>query len=315
MTLALSLPERGSPADELLEPSPGLLQQIVREYESELGAGRPELIDCLFLFVPSQLLRRCLLTDLRNLPTDAYLWLMDSCSYHRGAWLRQQLRRTQLETMSTLPGAPLPVETFARTVETARQGCRASEGSGREALDYLEQTIHELVAAFAYVRGSVLYGLTLPAPDSTLHRDLIVAGGLLWCGYRDPRLEVISHLHDVSVRLERGSEPRWRELASWISPLQRDEAERARNVWRAQAGLSRIPDFVPLLESTAAFLECVQAAVLMSVRSLAESDGVSARRAALVSAIVQLGMDSYSLGLMDSTHDGDPDRGRPLLRT
>jgi hypothetical protein len=69
----------------------------------------------------------------------------------------------------------------------------------------------------------------------------------------------------------------------------------------------------PLIESTASFLECAQAAALMSVRALAEGDAVAAGRATFVSSIVLLGYQTYLLALMDSASDANPQGALPVL--
>ena len=145
-------------------------------------------------------------------------------------------------------------------------------------------------------------------------RDLVAPGGLLWCGYRAPRLDAISHLHAVSARLERSTIPSGASSQPGSRHFSRGEFERAHNVWRARAGgLSRMTALKPLIESTASFLECAQAAALMSVRALAEGDAVAAGRAAFVSSIVLLGYHTYSLALMDSANDANPHRALPIL--
>jgi hypothetical protein len=314
--LKLSLPQSRSRALEVLTPSPELLKQLLTEYEGELDSTEPSLSDCFFTFIPTRLIQRILIGDTGRIPAAGYLWLMHQSGYYAGVWLRQNLRALQLETMAALPGAPISRELFESTIGQARAGAAAAVRGDDAALAYLEERVRELVATFGYIRGSTLHGMTVPTWRGPPVANLIVPGGLLWCGYRNPRLELMSHLYDVSVRLESSSDPRWRELAAWIGPLQEAETERGLNVWRAQApSLARLAPFAELIETSAAYLEYMQAAALLSVRALAERDGATARQAAIVSAIALLGHQSYGLGLMDSTNDDDPENSLPVLRT
>ena len=286
------------------------------EYEAELDSREPSLPECFFTFVPARVIHRMLVADTGRIPAAGYLWLMHVSGYYGGVWLRQSLRSLQLETMTALPGMRIARELFESTVERARAGCEAAVHGDDAALAYVQERVREVVATFGYIRGSTLHGMTVQVWRGSPPSDLVVPGGLLWCGYRNPQLDVMSHLYDVSVRLEFSTDPRWRELAAWIGPLQQAETERGRSVWRAQApSLARLPGFGGLIEISASYLEYMQAAALLSVRALAERDGATARQAAVVSATALLGNQSYGLGLMDSTNDDDPDNALPVLRT
>ena len=106
----------------------------------------------------------------------------------------------------------------------------------------------------------------------------------------------------MSRALESDPDPRWRALGERVRAIQ--DAEPG-NPWDAATNaLAGTAVFERLLLLAGAYMECSQAAALLAARALVYRDGPTARVGALASSLVLLGNKAYSLGLMDSTHDG-----------
>lgn len=301
MTLRISLPESRSPTG-LLDERDELLDQFVAEYEREIENARPELPHFFFSFIPSRTMREALTTHPARLQREGLLRVNATTCYYGGIFVRQELRSIQLEKMLTLPGIPIERSAFDALAREAQAGADAAVGSTQQALEYLEGTIDDLAGMFARVLGGVEFMLSLgPGAGAT---DALVPGGLLWCGYREPRLPAVAGLYGVSHALEHDPDPRWRKLGDRIQAIQVSETDRDVEMWRETTEvLVDSVMFEQLLLMGAAYTECLQAAALLSARALVYRDGATARAAALATAIVLLGNKTYSLGLMDNTFD------------
>ena len=303
MSLRIEMPESASPTRGLLEDHGELLDQFVAEYEREIESDEPEMPDFFYTFLPSRMLTDVLATHPALLPREGLQRVMAVSGYYGGVFLRKEMRRTQLESMTVLPGIPIGPEAFEGLAHEAKAGADAAVGPASQALDYLELLLDELVAFFARTRDAVLSMMEAnPRPEA---RDLLVPGGLLWCGYHEPRLAVIAGLHGVSRALESDPDPRWRALAKRVRAIQDAPPGDA---WDdATQALAGTAVFEQLMLLSAAYTECSQAAALLAARALVYRDGATARAAALTASLVLLGNKTYSLGLMDSTHDASSD--------
>ncbi len=306
MSLRIAIPEADLSTRGTLDPQPDLLDAFVAEYERELANDEPEMPDFFYKFVPSRMLRDVLATDPRKLPRQGFLWVMMVAGYYAGTFIRREIRRIQLEAMVVLPGVPIARSLFERISQEAELGAAAAVGSSCGALAYAEQVFDEIVTTFERVKGATL-GMIVADPRHHVD-DLLIPGGLLWCGYREPRLPVVAGLHDVSRSLEGGDREPWQRLADRVRAIREVEAERGQAAWAdATKGLAGRTVFAQLIALSAAYVECLQAAALLTTRALAFHDGATARVASLACAIVLLGRQSSLLGLMDSSHDASDD--------
>jgi hypothetical protein len=194
----------------------------------------------------------------------------------------------------------------------SRRGQRAALGPDAETRAYTEAALPELIAGFGYNQGYLLEILESPPAGITPPDGFLVPGGPLWCGYGNPRLEVLAGLHDISTRLASFPTAGWRAVGKVVQERQPAELERGRQVWStglSMQGFSQAA-YDQLLDVSSSFLEIIQATALMAARACAANDLGCARSAAFANGCVAPWLGAYALGLMDNRPDLEE---RPLL--
>ena len=302
--MRIEIPEHPYYETDALRRDEALLDELVQGYRID-SKSKHDPATFLFGFAPARLFERAFTRPPQKLPIEGYAWVLFLSGYFGGLWLRTRMREAQLDSMLTQLGSPPTPEAFQIVVTRARGGTSAARGSDADALAYAEGILPELVAGFGYNQGYLQEILDRPPKGARAPRGFLIPGGALWCGYRNPHLEILAGLHDVSQKLRYSHDAEWNRLGHWIPAAQAEETERGQIVWSSGFSVRGFSQrsYEQLLDLSASFLEVMQATALTAVRAIAESDANSARHAAAAHACLGPWGSAYSLGLMDNRFD------------
>jgi hypothetical protein len=286
--------------NDVMEPDEPLLDRLMRDEPTDLQRfffGRLQL----------RIFADMLTGDPPSLPRRSALWLMHVSGYFGGVWLRQEIAQALPD--AALLGVELvpDADAFAQLTDALVAATSAADGDDAAAIAFAQGQIEPRMQSYGYNHGYLLEILATPPAGLVAPAGFLVAPGLLDARYAVDDVTGLGALRD---RFERAATAGRVDVAS-LTADQTEADATGRSVWSTGLSVQGFSQaaYEQLLELSAYFLQGAQATAIAAVLACAEADGELARRAALLSAVMDPPIISYRMGLFD----GRADRALPAL--
>jgi len=322
-TVEVTLPEYPYAETALTEVSMDFLNQLAVDYVCGLDAqDEASGVDFLLRYAPLRLFEDMQTQGPAELKKT--MWILHISGYFGGIWLKAKLNEFNPSDgdddseSGHMGGEPAEDGGLSEAVEIAQEAIDAAEGDDEALLAFNKTSLlgflipkFGIASNFGYNKGYLLQIYDNPPESLTSPEGFVACDGVLWCDYATQHMSCLPGLKGVSDALGSESAP-YDEIGEKVRKSQDGAESMGRQVWGSFLDYSGMPQdfYEDLLDVSAAFLEVVQAAGLLSAKAVAEEDTEAGRQAAYLQSGIIIWLSAY---MGSFTSSPPPDAPLPEL--
>jgi len=311
----VSLPDYPYAETDLTEVSQEFLDQLAADYVCSLEASvTPSGTDFLLRYAPLRLFNDLLTQGPAELKKT--FWVLHISGYFGGIWLKAKLSEFNPPDGDSEGGMhgseDSPDGGLAKAVDMAKEAVEAAQGPEAELFAFNKSSLLSflvpkfgIASNFGYNKGYLLQIYDNPPEGLQSPQHFIHCEGVLWCDYNNIHLSLLPDLKPVSDAMGQSAEP-YAGLGKKAQKSQDSAEMMGRQVWGSfldYTGMTQV-FYDDLLRVSAAFLEVVQAAGLLSAKAVAEQDAAAGRQGAILQSGLIIWLSAY-MGSFTSSPPAD----------
>ncbi len=296
----------------------GFLDALATAYAcAQKAKGKPVDADYFFYsHAPITLFNRIIKGDTKEI--KKMRWVFHVSGHFGAVWLRNGLNKGATPPDGGAPppqpdAGPGPGSKLGDMTAVAKQAADAAAGPPAKLYKYNKDSLLAFIypglgiaSNFGYNKGYLLEIYNKPPKSVKAPKSFVFCSGVLWCDYAKQRVPVLKTLKQMSKAIEIKT-GKYKDLV-WAQTSQAVAEALGHMVWGSfmkKEGMSQ-KFYDGLLDISAAFLEVVQAAGLLSAKGYAEQNLKAAKAGALVQSGLAMWLGAYMGGFSGGGAGGKP---------